>query len=762
MVKPTAYIPGLLPTHPGPLARFLPLAPHGVVTAWLKSLLPDGGLVLDPFGAQPRLTIEAARAGYQVIVTANNPVTRFLLEISANPPGGDEMGAILADFAATRRGQERLEPHIRGLYLTQCENCGREVEAQAFIWERETRSPVSKVYNCQYCGEKDYHPTDEQDLTRAAQFDADRLHRSRALERVASPDDPDRHYVEEALETYLPRAVYALFTLINRLDSLSLPPIQRRSLELMLLDIADYGNSLWTYPPGRARPRTLALSPKFFENNIWMALENSILEYKQDWETKFLSPIPVTIWPDQPAPQGGISIYEGRLKDLIQPLKTLDIRAVMNIIPRPNQAFWTLSALWAGWLWGKEAVRPFKGVLRRRRYDWNWHSAALHAMFENLNSILGDDQPILGLITEAEPGFLSASLIAAELAGFSLSEYALRAESAQAQLTWQKRSPQTAIKRFSRQEMWAVAARSTLQHIQERAEPAGFLQTSCAGLIALAEETHFNLELTTDMDQPLKPMEIQAEVAGIYENAFTYRNGFLRLGGSEKSLEVGQWWVRDTEKVRTSTIKPLADRIEIEVLRYLQQNPASGQIDIDRAICAAFPGLLTPSSELVHMCISSYAEQKPDGSDQWYLRPEDNLQKRRENIASIQAALMKIAERLGFLTQASQPLVWQDENGEAALVFYIITTAIIGDIVHSNPYPAGKSILVIPASRANIALFKQKRNTLLSQEITRGWRFLKYRHVYRLLDNPLLSRENFDHQFTVDPLQDISTQMRLL
>jgi hypothetical protein len=682
--------------------------------------------------------------------------------VSANPPTADELGAILADLAATRRGQDRLEPHIRGLYLTQCENCGREIEAQAFIWDRDTRSPISKVYTCQHCGAKDYHPTDEQDHARAAQFEADRLNRLRALERVASPDDPDRYYVEEALETYLPRAVYALFTLINRLDSLPLPPLQRRYLELLLLDVADYGNSLWTYPPGRARPRTLALSPKYFENNIWMALENSILEYKQDPDKRPLPPLSVTIWPEMPPPQGGISIYEGRLKDLIQPLKTLDIRAVLNIIPRPNQAFWTLSALWAGWLWGKEAVRPFKGVLRRRRYDWNWHSAAIHAIFESLDSILGADQPIFGLLTEAEPGFLSASLIAAELAGFSLSEYALRAESTQVQLTWQKRSTQTALKRFSRQDMWSIAARSTLQHIQERAEPASFLQTSCAGLIALADETHFNLELPDDMEQPLKPMEIQAEVAGIYDNAFTYRNGFLRLSGSEKSLEVGQWWLRDTEKTKAGTTKPLADRIEIEILRYLQQNPGNRQIDIDRAICTAFPGLLTPSSDLVHICLGSYAEQKPEGSDQWYLRPEDDLQKRKENIASIQAALMMIAERLGFYTQAGQPLVWQDENGKVTLVFFIITTAIFGEIVYSNTYPADKSILVIPASRAGIALLKQKRNLLLTQEIGRGWRFLKYRHVYRLLDNPLLSRENFDHQFTVDPLQDVSMQLRLL
>ena len=564
MVKPTAYIPGPLPAVPGPLARFLPPIPEGVVSDWLRSHLPEGGLVLDPFGAQPRLAIESARAGYRVIVTANNPVTRFLLEISANPPKEDELGAILADLAATRRGQERLEPHIRGLYLTLCENCGGEVEAQSFIWERESRTPFAKVYTCQHCGTKDSHPTNEQDLSRAAQFDADRLHRSRALEHVAAPDDPDRVHVEEALETYLPRAIYALFTLLNRLDSMDLPPARRQLLELLVLNTADNANSLWAYPPGRARPRLLTLSPKYYENNIWIALENSIHDYIADREGESFPKIQVTTWPDLPPPNGGISIYEGRLKDLIQPLKAVDLQAVISAIPRPNQAFWTLSALWAGWLWGKEAVRPFKSVLRRRRYDWNWHSAALHAIFESLHSILGDTTPVLGLVSEAEPGFLSASMIAAELAGFTLSEYALRSESMQAQLTWNKRVTTAPIKLHSKQEMWSIASRSALQLLRERAEPASFFQTISAALIALGEETHFHLQSTSDPAQPLKPMEVQAEITNIFEQAFTYRNGFLRLGGSEKSLEVGQWWMRENEDTSFQAAASLADRIEIE------------------------------------------------------------------------------------------------------------------------------------------------------------------------------------------------------
>ena len=116
------YLAGRPLDRPEPLARFLPPIPEGVITSWLRSNIPPGAdtsqpvLVLDPFGASPRVALEAARAGYILLVAANNPITRFMLEIAAHPPTEDELRAALADLAASKKGDERLEPHIRSLY----------------------------------------------------------------------------------------------------------------------------------------------------------------------------------------------------------------------------------------------------------------------------------------------------------------------------------------------------------------------------------------------------------------------------------------------------------------------------------------------------------------------------------------------------------------------------------------------------------------------------------------------------------------------
>jgi hypothetical protein len=214
--EPLTYLPGKYPENPGPLGRFLPPIPEGVGAAWLRQRLPAGAWVLEPFGAAPRLAVEAARAGYRVLAAVNNPIARFLLELHANPPTESEMRTALADLAVAQKAGERLEPLLRDLYRSECAECHQAVEAQAFIWERQASAPGAVIYKCPYCNENFERPASAHDTARAERFTSGGLHLARALERVTPLDDPDRDYAEEALEMYLPRTLYALVTLINK------------------------------------------------------------------------------------------------------------------------------------------------------------------------------------------------------------------------------------------------------------------------------------------------------------------------------------------------------------------------------------------------------------------------------------------------------------------------------------------------------------------------------------------------------------------
>ena len=94
-----AYIPGMLPAEPGPLARFTPPLEDGVISTWLPYHAPQGSWVLDPFGFSSRLVLEAARAGYRVLVTVNNPIWPVLNSPAPWDRIPGEVAAVVDDAA---------------------------------------------------------------------------------------------------------------------------------------------------------------------------------------------------------------------------------------------------------------------------------------------------------------------------------------------------------------------------------------------------------------------------------------------------------------------------------------------------------------------------------------------------------------------------------------------------------------------------------------------------------------------------------------
>jgi hypothetical protein len=768
MSSSVPYIPGTQTTQPEPLSRFLPPIPVGVVKEWLKVSLPltDGGgekltgdttgLILDPFGAAPRIAIEAARAGYRVLVSANNPITRFILMMASNPPSKTDLRSALAELGAARKGEDRLEPHIRSLYTSSCGSCDNQVMAEAFIWERveiETRGSekqdnfnlIAKIYQCQHCGESGEFPITDSDSVRAKRFPAKGLHYARALERVTPIDDPDRKNVTEALETYLPRAIYATFTIINNLDALDISNNQRDHLIALLLTTLDRTNNLWTYPSGRARPRQLTISPRFYEYNVWLALEKAI-----DLWARVEQPLPLSSWPDLPPQNGGICVFEGRLKNLVNLLHGTQIDAVVTAVPRPNQAFWTLSALWAGWLWGKESIGTFKSVLRRRRYDWAWHSTALMSAFDVLTPILEPGTPFFGIIGETEPGFVSAAMVAADMAKYDLSGLAMRSEGLQSQFHWRLRESKINSKGIKALEWTSIARDAAITHINERGEPVPYLDLHTAAISALANANAFyptespgdNIsQINLTMEDALSPIEV-----------------FNRLGGSEKSLEVGKWWLYESSDFSS----PLSDRVEMAVVNHLLQQPASTLLEIDAAICELFPGLLTPNAELLQVCLSSYGQQRPSEGGKWKIRPGDLPDIRRNDIEDISELITQLGDTLGYNIEGGRPILWRSPNKEVHYAFYIIASAIISDIVFNHAYPPEASLLILPGGRANLMAYKLANDAHLKIAIERGWRFMKFRLVRWMGENPVLNRIAFEEHIAKETLTYESPQLRLL
>jgi hypothetical protein len=619
---------------------------------------------------------------------------------------------------------------------------------EAFVWKRDETVPYAVIYQCPYCKDFGERPTNLSDIEKTEYFSGSGLHRARALERVAPLNDPDRHHVEEALEVYLPRAIYALVTIINKLNSIPISNPNQHLIRALLLLAFDRANTLWLYPKERQRPKQLVVPSTFRENNIWSALESAI----ELWTNSCLS-IPLVKWPEAPPPHGGICLYEGRIKELALNLPKIDVNAVLCAFPRPNQAYWTLSALWSGWLWGPEVVEDFKIVLRRRRYDWGWHANAIQSALISLESDLSKETPYFGIISELETGFLSSVLLGIKFSNIHLQNIGLRTQDEQALIfckhrkdpTTSKPDPENAI------EMICSSAREYLQ--LQRGEPTYYPYLYAAILEALVKNKY---KISSK-----SPNETLSEVHLAIQKSLTYKNGFVRYGGSDKSLEVGLWWLREPEV----TIEPLADRVEMAIVNDLIRNPGSSILALDEALCQRFPGLTPPDIELMHVCLESYGYQDLTDAKKWFIKNSDLPEKRRSDIFEMREILVNLGKKLGFITytdHAKMRVDWTSRTERIKYKFFVSASAVLGKYITSTSNDPQSSIILLPGSRSNLILYKLRCNPYLQRMVDQGWRFLKYRHLRRLFESTTISLENLDEQLSLDPLTYSQPQIRLL
>ena len=729
------FLPAALPPPALPLARYLPPLPEGMVTRWLTENVPPGAWVLDPFGSTPLAPMEAARAGYRVLVASNNPILSFMLEVLASAPPAREFDAAIAALGDSRRGEERLERYLNGLYVTPCPVCGQNAQGLGYIWQREQPAPLKVRYRCPACsseGEKPFSDSDKERLTAAG---SDAMSRSRALSRVLQEGSEDqRSTVEEALKTYLARPLNVLTTLINRSEGLALAPERKRLLTALLISVCDEANTLWPWPAARPRPRQLIVPTQFHENNLWLALEDAVAL----WSSQ-PAPVTLTRWPVEPPESGGICLFPGRIKSLLPLPANLQPAAILSAVPRPNQAFWTLCALWSGWLWGREAVVPLRGALERRRYDWHWMTHALYSALSGPSQRLPAGTPFFAIGTELTPGFLLSLLAAPVTAGYGMEGLAVNGEDNLAQLWWRSAVPALAP---ARQSPKLITRQAIQSYLTRRGEPANYLSlytTSLAGLVSSGM-------LPQDIDEvaPDLMARTQSTLAELLED-----RGFLqRFAGKTTSEEGGLWWLAEAANSEV----PLADRVEREVVTLLTHHEEIWRQEVDEAVYQAFSGLLTPSSELIEACLASYGETVGNQPMLWHLAEQEKPAVRRKDVKSAVALLSRLAGELGYTTSGDEPILWQDKSGKSLYLFYVMASSQISRcVLEEQSLPPGQCVLVMPGSRSSLLTVKLRRDPRLNAAVESGWHILKFRHLRQLAEMKNITHALWEELLDGDP-----------
>ncbi len=739
------YIQGEIITHIPPLGSYLPIHQSGVVDSWLSDNLSPSDWILCPFGTSPQAALEAAQAGFRVLMPIHNPILRFLVQISGEPPSREDLNSALVKLASSYKGDERLKPHLLSLYETDCPLCGHKTSAVSFIWDKSSREPIQKICRCTSCGEESISDTTEMDREKALAFSDQSPTHARALTRVISPSDPIRFQVENALASYPPRSVYALFTALNKVTGFSLPASEMNNLEILLLhafSLCSQNLLEGETDENNHNPET----ETYQEENVWFAMEDALTSW-----TEARRSIPITFWPEPPPENGGIAVFPGRVKELTAQLIGFPIRGLVMVFPRPTPEFWSLSALWSGWLWGQEAAAPLRGILSSRDLDWPWMTHAIQITLQELSEVLPDQIPALGLM----PGVGSRSLLSwmsgALAAGLTWKSLALDPDLHQGQSWWEVNP--ASVEPPATENHRVLIREAGLDILKNAGEPKHTLSLYSAGMAALARAGYPAPESRMTAAGDYYP-QLQID----FEENIAYRQGFLHFP------KIECWWHQELDLVSLTQ----SDQVEVLLVQTLLENKGTAQESkLFQEIYDQFPGLSTPRSSLIKACLASYAERDPDPPASWTLKINDQPASRLQDLKDMEMIITSIGIDLGYQPRKGEApdnlsLVFWTEKGKDVESFYIAASGLLNKILTLKRRFPEKGWMILPGSRAGLIHYKMEQNPILAETIQEKWRLIKYRHLRRLREQGGLTRENFRDRFCLDPFTSDSPQLPLI
>jgi hypothetical protein len=705
-----AFIPGDGKIPEFPLGRFLPPLPGGILSSWLESNIPTGSWLLDPLGSSPQLSLEAARSGHRVLVACNNPIIALMIEVLTGAPQKADFQSAISSLADSRRSGERLEVHLQSLYKTTCPGCGNEIQVKAYLWNKEEAAPYARIVDCPSCGKSGEFPLEPSDsaaleLPGNIQF----LH-SRALERIGIPYAAENPVVQEVVESYSDRAFYTLFNLINRIEALPVDEEKRKLLQALLLSVSDAGNKLWPQPAIKTRPRLITPPADFIEINLWAEFQKAI-----DAWTSPGREVEFTVYPQLPQGTSAICLFPGRLQALGKLPPEIQPSAALAVVPYPNQAFWSYSAVWAGWIWGKETAGALHGVLGRQRFDSRWVGAVLTSAFSRLPAHI----PFYALIPEISPGLLLAGMAAGLAGGMKINGIACESESDLVQILWETGISNDipmplSLNRFCRDMM--------TDDLLERGEPATYMQLSGSSLERMIRMSIFPSGNPRKYDELLTRIQ-QAQKVVIEDPIL------LKAYGSRAADSQGLWWFQKLEESPLS----LADKVEQEILLILNSGIKNTRKDVENKLNNTFRGFLTPAPSVVDAILDSYCFKVQDASD--YLEPDPLREPSRfsAEISEIEKILPGLGNRLGYACEKDEIVIWK-EDGKPAYRFFFIPDGRLSRWIDFFAIPRSSNVILCPECRQELIFFKIGRDPRLVEALG-TWRLIGFDQLRRIASN---------------------------
>ena len=435
----------------------------------------------------------------------------------------------------------------------------------------------------------------------------------------------------------------------------------------------------------RPRPRSLRPAQRYIERNAWLTLESLISTLHSPQEPILRAPNLDSLLG---ARQPGVFLLVEASRDLSKRLPPRAIDLLFARPPLPDPAFWTLSAVWSAWLWGKQDAASMLPLLSQRRANWEWQWRAVASALGSLLPALKDEARIVLTFDAGDaPGESALDGVTLAVAGSGASPtrilcdpfdgYRIHARPA-------ARRPADRDRESLAQDIGESASEAAIKTLRGRGGPTAWPVLRTSILEALANESALSVVARLPEDGPQPPAFLREaiEVALKAESAPVVE------------IESGMWWLVDAGRAG----EPLADRVESTVAELLRSKAEWDERELLGEVYRRFPGDQTPERPLVAACIVSYTEEA--GRLRVRLRSEDRADERAAEIQSMQAALAQLGAQLGYAAEArAGQIVWKEDSA-TAYTLVVSSMATMGAMWLHGQMLAGAPVLVIHGSRA--------------------------------------------------------------
>ncbi|MGE5261844.1 MAG: hypothetical protein ACM3S0_00560 [Acidobacteriota bacterium] len=745
MNVPGGFIPDRDPSVFYPLRSYLRAPPSSVASEYIAALSAPGDLVLDPFASMPNVVRSAQQLGRRVIAVESNPLWSWLARTMAAVPPASEIDASLARLGDALKDDVPLRTYINRLYITTCAACDQTTPADYFIHSREG-GPVQRHYTCAHCGESRDDPATEDDLKRAAAFDARGFHYHFAFERIAPEENLHADRVRKILDLYTPRNLEALVTLTVKIDALFHATRERDILLLLLLHLLDRGTSLYPTPDAAAQ---LTAHKRFVEFNLWREMETAAHALGEH------APEPVSALVGSTekvlGAEPGAFLNRGSVKALVRALPEASAELVLTAPPVRRLGVWALSYAWGAWILGRGAVESLITSLDPHKNDPNWERRwyfdSMVSSMQAIARLLRHDAHAVFVFDESGHEVIETLLLAAGAARLELETFLFQPRLGDSprrefdaipgdyRITFERRTP-APLKILAEpqlaEKIRAGALAAGREILARRGEPLAYSWVHHAAYARAAREGYLAQLMSTNTKIPPNRFAFYAVREGLSEG---YAHDIDHYETRDRFV-----WVRRPapQEVASFPIKPpLVDRVDDAVEELLASRRSVPRDDLQDLIFHRFPEDLTPEAGLVELCAHAYADEH---DDTWQYRDRHP----EEEKSSALDLLARLGERLDYrIVRAAPPfdLIWE-WDGEIAHGFVWRERARFDDLAKLQIAPA-HGYLVVPEAQVPLVRERIRRLPFRADALNEaGWDLVRVPFVEKLLEEEKIERHD--------------------